>query len=73
MVTLENHIDGEWFTSNYLYNGRKLQIKMRKGHGVKIHIWDVSGSKIIKTFRFTFSTEEYLLNKAKQWIDKSNK
>lgn len=71
-VRLETHIDGEWFTSNHNYKNRKICIKMKPNKGCKIHIWNPEGTKVEKTFRFNFSTEEYLLNKAKTWIDKKS-
>jgi len=69
IITLEKHIDGEWFTSNHQYKDRKLMVKMRKGHGTKIQIWNVDGTKVEKTFRFKFGELNFLLNKAKTWID----
>lgn len=63
---LQKHIDGEWFTSESEYNGFKLQIKMRKDNGSKIHIY--KDGKVIKTFRYHFATEQKLIDKAKQWI-----
>jgi hypothetical protein len=69
MYTLEKHIDGKWFTSNHSYKDRKLQVKMRSGHGAKIHIWNVEGTKVEKTFKYHFSELNFLLNKAKTWID----
>jgi hypothetical protein len=72
MVTLEKHIDGEWWTSNHEYKTRKLQIKMRKSWGAKIHIWNVEGTKVLKTFRYTYYDQNFLLKKAQSWIDKGN-
>lgn len=69
LQVLEKHIDGEWWTKNYLYKDRKLMIKMRKGHGCKIHIWNQVGDKVIKTFRYYFAEDEFLLKKATVWID----
>lgn len=68
MRVFEKHIDGEWWTSEHIVDGYRCTIKMRNGSGCKIHIWDKLNNKVIKTFRFNFSTEDYLLNKAKQWI-----
>ncbi len=66
---LETHIDGEWYTSNHSYNGRLLQIKMREHSGCKIHIFNENGTGVTKTFKFNFATEQYLLDRAKKWID----
>jgi hypothetical protein len=63
------HIDGEWHTSTHLISDRTCQIKMKPHKGCKIHIFDPTGSKVVKTFKYNFSTESYLLNKAKQWIE----
>lgn len=71
MQTLQKHIDGEWWTSNHEYLNHKLQIKMQPNKGCKIHIWNIEQTKVIKTFRFNFASEEYLLNKAKTWINQS--
>jgi len=65
------HIDGKWHTSNHEILGHKCQIKMQKSKGCKIHIWDKDNSKVVKTFRFVFYSEKYLVNKALNWI-KSN-
>lgn len=70
MYSSQKHIDGEWFTSDHIYKGHKVQIKMRKGKGCKIHIWNLEGTKIVKTFRYNFSTPTQLLKVAQKWIDK---
>lgn len=72
MQVLQHHIDGKWWTSEYNYEGHKLQIKMREGHGAKIHIWNKEITKVIKTFRYSFVTKDYLLNRAIDWL-KNNK
>lgn len=69
MAVLQKHRDGEWFTQDYEYKNRKLQIKMRDGHGAKIHIWNVDGTKVEKTFRYSFCTKEKLLEVSKKWIN----
>jgi hypothetical protein len=69
MRSIVKHIDGEWWTSEHCMNGYRCTIKMRDGSGCKIHIWNIENTKVIKTFKFYFSTEEYLLNRAKKWIE----
>ena len=67
---LQNHIDGVWHTSEHEYKGQRIMIKMRKDKGSKVHIWGVCNTKVIKTFRFQFGTVDYILNLAKNFIDK---
>lgn len=67
---VKNHPDGDRNTTNYDYKGHQLIIKMKKNKGAKIHVWDIQGDKVLKTFRFAFATQEFLLKKAQQWIDK---
>jgi hypothetical protein len=69
-VSKQMHKDGEWYTSEHSYKGRKLTIKMKEGHGAKIHIFDTERVKVIKTFRYIFCTEDRLIRKAQQYIDK---
>lgn len=69
MQKLIKHIDGEWFTSYHDFKGFPLEIKMRENHGSKIHIWNSDRTKVLKTFRFYFATEDYLLNRAKNYIN----
>lgn len=69
MQELKKHIDGEWWTSEHIYEGHKLLIKMRESKGSKIHIFAKESNKVVKTFRFNFSSEAQLLKKAKKWIN----
>lgn len=62
------HIDGKWHTSNEIILGFNCQIKMQKGKGSKIHIWNEDNSKVLKTFRFSFAVKEHLIAKATIWI-----
>ena len=68
-----DHRDGKWHTSVHIVMGLRCEIKMMDHKGCKIHIFDLSGKKVIKTFRYNFSTEGYLLNKASEWIKQINK
>lgn len=68
---LEVHKDGEWMTSEYLYKERKLIIKMRKGHGSKIHVFLPNSDKVEFTLHYVFITTESLLTKAINKIDKN--
>lgn len=67
-IQLESHIDGEWWTSEHMVEGHRCTIKMRDHSGCKIHIWNTEETKVIKTFKFVFSTQDFLLNKARNWI-----
>lgn len=62
------HKDGLWHTSEHVILGIKCCIKMQEGKGCKIHIWNKENTKVSKTFKYNFSTEEYLLKKAEDWI-----
>lgn len=73
MQILKTHVDGEWWTTIHEYEGHKLEIKMQPNKGCKIHIWNKDNTKVLKTFRFEFATEFYLLNKAKNWINLKTK
>jgi hypothetical protein len=68
MQKLENHIDGEWHTSYHDVLGFRSVIKMREGHGCKIHI-EMPGK--IKTLRYNFASESFLIDSAKQWLIKN--
>jgi hypothetical protein len=68
-MQLQKHIDGEWYTSEYNYEGYKLVIKMQPGKGSKIHIWNKDNTKVLKTFRMSFAPPEYFLEKAKEYIN----
>lgn len=70
IMILQKHIDGNWYTSEYEYKEFPIQIKMRDLHGCKVHIWNKDKTEVLKTFRFSFATVDYLLNKAKNHIDK---
>jgi hypothetical protein len=70
MQKLEKHIDGEWWTENHFYQNHRLEVKMREGHGAKVHIWNVKNTNVIKTFRFGFITPEKMLNKAHNYVNK---
>ena len=69
MQQIKKHIDGYWWTTEYAYLGHALELKMRKDHGSKIHIWNLERTKVIKTFRWTAILPEKALRKATTWID----
>jgi hypothetical protein len=67
---LEKHIDGEWWTSYTEHLGHKIMVKMKEGHGAKVHIFNLTGDKVTKTFRYNFGKPESLVTKAINWLDK---
>lgn len=73
MQQIKKHIDGKWWTSEYIILEHPCEIKMQENKGCKIHIWNKDKSKVIKTFRFLFATEQYLLNKAESYIKQNGK
>jgi len=68
MAQLEKHIDGEWWTSRHKIDSFDVMIKMREGHGCKIHI---QLPDKITTLRYNFASEEFLLRKATNWLIKN--
>ena len=68
-MKMEKHIDGYWWTSHHTYKGYKLMIKMRENHGSKVHIFELGGTKVIKTFAFTYASDIIILDKAHKYID----
>lgn len=68
MQQIKSHIDGKWWTSDYIILEHPCEIKMKENKGCKIHIWNKDKSKVIKTFRFSFANEQHLLNKAELYI-----
>ncbi len=69
MIQEVKHIDGKWFTSDFIIEDFKVQIKMRQNHGCKVHIFNNETNKVLKTFRYHFASQDFLLKKAKQWIE----
>jgi len=67
--TKEKHIDGEWWTTEYSYRDRKIQVKSREGKGMKAHVWNENSTEVIKTFRYRWIPYKLLLEKAKRYID----
>ena len=70
-VELKEHIDGKWYTSEHIILEHYCQIKMQPGKGSKIHIWNQDKTKVLKTFRYSFATQEYLIKKAEGYIKNS--
>jgi len=66
--TFENHIDGNWWTTEHIIHEHKCVIKMQLSKGCKVHIWNKENTKVLKTYRFNFASEKYLLNLANNWI-----
>lgn len=71
---LINHQDGMWWTSETEYKDHRLMIKMNtkpntSRPGAKIHVFNSSG-QVIKTFAYNFAKPQFLINKARLWLDK---
>lgn len=72
-MEVKQHIDGVWNTTEYSYKNCKIEIKSRKGHGMKGHcFWPNSNDKVQFTLRYSFITPGLLLSKIKEKIDKIN-
>jgi hypothetical protein len=68
-LTLIKHIDGIWWTSEYMHNEHLIQIKMQKSKGSKAHIWNRERTKVVKTIRYSYVPLKTLLNKVHCYIN----
>ena len=64
---LKPHLDGVWWTTEYNYRDRIIQLKSRAHHGMKAHCW--YDGKVVFTQRFLFIEPEKLLIRMKNRID----
>lgn len=65
----EKHIDGNWYTTEYKYKGRRILIKSGEGKGIKAHVFLENSDKVQFTLRYSFIKPEDLIKKVKAKID----
>lgn len=69
----QKHPDVVWHTTEHEYEGRKILLKSRRGHGMKAHVFKPGELEIDFSLRFVFITPEKLLQKCKEKIDRQIK
>lgn len=62
------HPDGIWNTHTEGYKGYVIMTKSRAGHGMKYHI--LKDDKVIYTKKYSFIKPSYMVELAKERIDK---
>jgi hypothetical protein len=65
--TIKNHIDGDWWTSEYSYKNWKLILKMKEGRNTKIHA--INNDKVIFTLRWYYKKPDIAVQKAINHIE----
>jgi hypothetical protein len=63
------HTDGWWYTHQYEYKNRKILIKLRKSHNIKVHVFYPDSNKVAWTRRYNFFNPDKLFEKVKNLID----
>lgn len=67
----QQHPDGVWHTTEYLYRDRKIMIKSKRNSGMKAHVFiEGSTEKVDFTIRYNFVKPATLIEKCKNKIDK---
>ena len=56
--------DGLWFGTEYSYHNRKMVVKTKTGHGIKIHVFETDNSKILFTLRFNYLEHKEVIKEA---------
>jgi len=71
MIERKKHVDGVWYTSEHIYQERKIFIKAQRGNGIKAHVFLPNSNKVEFTLRYNFIEPKQLLKKVKDKIDKN--
>ena len=57
-----------WKSSEHVHKGHKILVKTRQCGG-KVHIWGISGDRVIKTIKSDYNSATLLLKQAMHFIN----